>query len=195
MGLFSQLRHTSRSSWVTIPFTLFSCYCTSELFLYHIYDWGHLSGPSMYVTIPSEGSSAWINRRYRHGQHCKVGDIIQFRNPIFPSGTGAKRIIGMPGDYVVFDRNLDASVGGTKGPWMTEEQMQSERKEPRMIQVPEGHVWVAGDNMAYSRDSRYFGPLPMGLITGKIDYVVQDLLDWKKFRGDNMIPVPVEEVD
>jgi inner membrane protease subunit 1 len=34
-------------------------------------------------------------------------------------------------------------------------------------QVPEGHCWVIGDNMAASRDSRHFGPMPMALIQGK----------------------------
>lgn len=101
----------------------------------------------------------------------------------------------MPGDYVVLDENVASSVGGTKGPWMMDEEMRRERTEPRMVQVPEGHVWVAGDNMSYSRDSRFFGPLPMGLIRGKLDYISESLIDWKSFRGDNMVPVPVEEVD
>lgn len=101
----------------------------------------------------------------------------------------------MPGDYVVLDEDRKASVGGAKGPWMQEEDMKSERREPRMMQVPEGHVWVVGDNLAYSRDSRFFGPLPMGLIIGKIDYNVQKLLSWTSFRGDNLVAVPVEEVD
>jgi inner membrane protease subunit 1 len=166
-----------------------------ELFTNHVYDWATLSGPSMYLTLPSHGIPAFINRRCRFGRNCKVGDIIEFSNPTFLGQRSAKRILGMPGDYVVFDENLASSVGGTKGPWMTDEDQKSERTEPSMIQVPEGHVWVAGDNLAYSRDSRYFGPLPMGLITGRIDYTVENMLNWKNFGGDSMVPVPVEEVD
>jgi len=41
-------------------------------------------------------------------------------------------------------------------------------KNAEMIQVPRGHCWVVGDNFDYSRDSRHFGPLPMGLIKGKV---------------------------
>lgn len=35
-------------------------------------------------------------------------------------------------------------------------------------QVPEGHCWVLGDNLPYSRDSRFYGPLPLALIKGKV---------------------------
>ncbi len=34
--------------------------------------------------------------------------------------------------------------------------------------MPEGHVYVGGDNLPWSRDSRNYGPLPMGLINGKV---------------------------
>lgn len=35
-------------------------------------------------------------------------------------------------------------------------------------QVPEGHVFLAGDNLPWSRDSRQWGPVPLGLVTGKV---------------------------
>ena len=34
-------------------------------------------------------------------------------------------------------------------------------------QVPQGHCWLVGDNLPASRDSRDFGPVPLGLIRGK----------------------------
>jgi inner membrane protease subunit 1 len=195
MGISSQLRHVSRSGLASLSFTVFSFYCMADLFQKHVYDWGNLSGPSMYPTISSHGTSAFIDRRYRLGRDCKVGDIIEFSNPFQPGRNSAKRIVGMPGDYVVFDEHMASSVGGTKGPWMMDEERERERTEPRMTLVPEGHVWVAGDNMSYSRDSRYFGPLPMALIRGKIDSTLEGRIDWKSFRGDHMVPVPVDEVD
>lgn len=45
-------------------------------------------------------------------------------------------------------------------------------------QVPEGHCWVVGDNLAYSRDSRMFGPLPLALIKGKIVLRYHSVLDF-----------------
>jgi hypothetical protein len=34
--------------------------------------------------------------------------------------------------------------------------------------VPEGHIWVLGDNEARSRDSRLFGPVPLSDVKGKV---------------------------
>ncbi|KHN47457.1 Mitochondrial inner membrane protease subunit 1 [Glycine soja] len=38
--------------------------------------------------------------------------------------------------------------------------------------VPKGHVWIQGDNIYASRDSRHFGPVPYGLIEGKVFFRV-----------------------
>jgi len=43
---------------------------------------------------------------------------------------------------------------------------------PVLIRVPAGHCWVEGDNPWLSRDSRDFGPIPLGLITGVVSCVV-----------------------
>ncbi|KAK4992260.1 hypothetical protein LTR50_001240 [Elasticomyces elasticus] len=61
---------------------------------------------------------------------------------------GIKRLVGLPGDFVLRD-----SPGA---------------KEGVMIQVPQGHCWIVGDNLPLSRDSRMFGPIPLGLIAGKV---------------------------
>lgn len=36
------------------------------------------------------------------------------------------------------------------------------------LQVPAGHVWLEGDNLENSCDSRDFGPVPQGLIRGRV---------------------------
>lgn len=36
------------------------------------------------------------------------------------------------------------------------------------IKVPQGHLWIVGDNLAHSTDSRHYGPVPMGLVKGKV---------------------------
>lgn len=34
--------------------------------------------------------------------------------------------------------------------------------------MPDGHCWVLGDNLPESRDSRFYGPIPLALIKGKV---------------------------
>ena len=125
----------------------------------------------MYPTLPATTDSLTIiSRLHRKGRGVKVGDIVEADSPLFIGAPLGKRVLGLPGDYVVLDQDAEASVGGAAVEDVTVGSVgrDGRREQPRMIQVPEGHVWVAGDNMAWSRDSRFYGPLPMALIRGKI---------------------------
>lgn len=43
--------------------------------------------------------------------------------------------------------------------------------------MPEGHCWILGDNLPFSRDSRFYGPLPLALVQGKVIAKVFPLSD------------------
>ena len=45
--------------------------------------------------------------------------------------------------------------------------------------MPQGHCWIVGDNLVASRDSRYFGPVPLGLIRGKVIASVRPFSEFK----------------
>lgn len=38
----------------------------------------------------------------------------------------------------------------------------------RIKQIKRGKVWLEGDNLAHSTDSRHFGPLPIGSLQARI---------------------------
>jgi hypothetical protein len=54
-----------------------------------------------------------------------------------------------------------------------------------MVAVPPGHLWLEGDNRANSVDSRDYGPLPEGLLEGKVTatlfpYAREKAWKWKQ---------------
>ena len=139
----------------------------------------------MYPTIPSRLTTNVLSRLHRQGKNIQVGDVIVFESPVFAREGACKRVIGMPGDYVVRDDPYSPTIGGAPIPGLCES---STRKEPVMVQVPEGHVWVAGDNLTYSRDSRFYGPMPMALIRGKTLYIGDGYFNWTSFRKPQLQP-------
>ncbi|KAI1958427.1 hypothetical protein LOZ58_005159 [Ophidiomyces ophidiicola] len=142
-------------------------FCTCKVFNEHAYELQLSSGPSMYPTIHFKGDYLLISKYYKYGRRVEVGDIVTFKHPSYLM-MAAKRVTGLPGDYVVID---------------PEDQSGSLAK---MIQVPEGHIMVTGDNLPWSRDSRDFGPLPMGLITGKVIAKVWAPLNYQRIENSLM---------
>lgn len=149
----------------------------------------------MYPTIASGLSYTIYSRRHRRGRNIKVGDVILFDNPIFLQQGALKRVIGMPGDYVVHDPTQSPTVGGAAVPGITDaggstaaSGVAQQREEPVMVQVPEGHVWCAGDSLSYSRDSRFYGPVPMALIKGKALYNGDGWFNWTSLRTPQLVP-------
>lgn len=55
------------------------------------------------------------------------------------------------------DENSNSSTSST---W-------SEKILKKVVIVPKGHVWIEGDNVENSSDSRYYGPIPQGLIKSR----------------------------
>lgn len=81
------------------------------------YSYSSASGPSMLPTLSVIGDWIRVNRTYRRGRNIRVGDLVAFHHPVFSNARGVKRVIGMPGDYVLLDKP------GTSNP------------DPPMIQV------------------------------------------------------------
>ncbi|CAN1230693.1 Mitochondrial inner membrane protease subunit 1 [Linum grandiflorum] len=56
----------------------------------------------------------------------------------------------------------------------------AERISPRIGKVPRGHVWIQGDNIYNSKDSRNFGPVPYALVEAKLFWRVWPPKDFGK---------------
>lgn len=79
-------------------------FCFLHLFWEHFYSVGATSGASMLPTINIEGDYIIISKLYSRGRGVGVGDLISYVHPVDGPGVHVcKRIIGMPGDFVVTD--------------------------------------------------------------------------------------------
>ncbi len=101
-------------------------------------------------------------------------DVLTFVG-VLPQDAGEhliKRVIGMPGDHVVC---CDAEGRLTVNDVPLDETYLPEGTEPSTLDfdvtVPDGRIWVMGDNRGFSQDSRYHQDLP-GAGTVSTDLVV-----------------------
>ncbi len=111
---------------------------------------------------------------YRFSQPAK-GDIITFENPTDEDVVLVKRVIATAGDVVdISNGNLYINGELQNEPYTSGKptyELTSAYDGKRIsypYAVPEGHVWVMGDNRTNSSDSRYFGSVPTSTITGRV---------------------------
>ena len=94
------------------------------------------------------------------------GDVVLFRAP----GDGAptiKRVVGLPGDTVAV-RDGVLFVNGEKKREGYVDYGLTDSTFLGSTDVPEGHVYLMGDNRANSLDSRSYGPVPEADLLGKV---------------------------
>ncbi len=102
------------------------------------------------------------------------GDVVVFKPPFKAEHDYVKRVIGLPGDVIQI-RNKVLFLNGERleEPHVrhVDPGIQPGGKSPRdnlgPIRVPEGALFVMGDNRDESYDSRYWGYLPRKLVKGQ----------------------------
>ncbi len=126
----------------------------------------------------------------------KMGDIAVFRYPASPSVNYIKRVIGVPGDHVVYKNRrltingklisqkflkntVDIEPGTNISSGLYEENLNGikhnvllhksglEELTPVDITVPKGMYFMMGDNRDNSGDSRFWGFVPEKNLVGK----------------------------
>eukprot|EP00292_Cryptomonas_paramecium_P019133 CAMPEP_0113714122 /NCGR_PEP_ID=MMETSP0038_2-20120614/32413_1 /TAXON_ID=2898 /ORGANISM="Cryptomonas paramecium" /LENGTH=111 /DNA_ID=CAMNT_0000641007 /DNA_START=192 /DNA_END=524 /DNA_ORIENTATION=- /assembly_acc=CAM_ASM_000170 len=107
----------------------------------------------MYPTFNIQGDLVLVEYQSVRNDRLRVGDVVVARSPTNPKQAVCKRITGMPGDVVEVAPQYDF-------------------QPVRHHLVPRGHVWLQGDNLANSTDSRIYGPIPLALVRGKVFYKI-----------------------
>lgn len=101
------------------------------------------------------------------------GDIVVFRFPQDKSQFFIKRIIGLPGERVKIENNQITVYTSTNpdGFILNESSYlaTNERTDGKFnIKLDPNEYLVLGDNREHSSDSRYWGPVNISLITGRV---------------------------
>lgn len=128
----------------------------------------------------------------------KRGDMVIAISPTDPTKTVCKRVIGFEGDILEVDpaqtrarRTAHAQRESNPNPeqtWASGDGIVPQsatqsfyghdelipvfpptgRFDDAHVRVPKGTVWLAGDNMSNSTDSRAYGPVPLAMVRGKV---------------------------
>ena len=120
------------------------------------------AGPSMQPNF-YVGYRVMTEKISYHFHEPRRGDVVLVERPS-NEGNLIKRVIGLPGETIevvngqtfidgqLLDEPWVKNVGGPGYP---------------PAQIPEGQVFIMGDNRPNSRDSRSFGPVPIETILGR----------------------------
>jgi signal peptidase I len=95
------------------------------------------------------------------------GDVVVFDPPNGSDKPYIKRIIGLPGEHVTFGDGQVFIDGEPLEEDYIERRTRCGQRDACDVVVPEGSVYVLGDNRTNSSDSRVFGPVPIDNVVGK----------------------------
>uniref|UniRef100_A0A5B6ZYK7 Peptidase S26 domain-containing protein n=2 Tax=Davidia involucrata TaxID=16924 RepID=A0A5B6ZYK7_DAVIN len=147
----------SLKQWTTIAkeavdqtFLVAKFFCALHVTITYLCTPALVHGPSMLPTFNLTGDLILAERISTRFGKVGPGDVVLLRSPENPRKIITKRVMGMEGDritYIVDPKHTDRT---------------------ETVIVPKGHVWIEGDNIYASNDSRKFGPVPYGLLQGKV---------------------------
>lgn len=105
--------------------------------------------------------STWRARKFDLSQ----GDVVVYNSPKDPCDYIIKRVIALEGDIVSSDRYHQPHV-----------------------RIPEGHLWLEGDNWDNSVDSNKYGPVSKGLVFGVASHIVWPPSRWQRLNMEVLDP-------
>jgi signal peptidase I len=123
----------------------------------------HIPSKSMALTLQAGDQVLAAKFAYRLGEPGR-GDLVVFEGG---GEIAVKRIVGVGGDRVAIkDGVLFVNGRSRSEPYVNRRLVDGNYFGP--VSVPEGHVFVMGDNRANSRDSRVFGSLSEDDLLGRV---------------------------
>lgn len=177
--------------WIKAIAVGFGLFLIIQFFFFTNYE---VEGRSMNPTL-QDGDKLVINKiTYR------LGDVERFDIVVFHANEDedyVKRVIGVPGDTIEYKED-QLYVNGTyyEEPYLFSFRQNVYGKLTNNFTlkditgfdtVPEGYVFVLGDNRRESFDSRHFGLVPMEKIVGKVNIRYWPFEQWQFSFGNKQI--------
>jgi len=189
--VFSSFGKKTRKSileWVVVIVGAVGLALLIKAFLFQAY---YIPSPSMNPTL-FEGDRILVNKLSYKLHSVNRGDLIVFDTPE-ASGEDdlIKRVIGLPGEFVnVEEERIEIDGGLLLEPYLplssniksfaTPVNCVNRPDENYGCRIPDDHVFVMGDNRSNSRDSRFFGPVPIEDVKGRAFIRVWPIGDIKR---------------
>lgn len=132
-----------------------------------VFNTTYVLGNSMYPTL-HEKDRLFANKISLYFSKPSRGDVIVLKAPDAPNKDYIKRIIGVEGDVVeIIDGKVYLNNILLEEPYIDRDSYTHVYDET-IWNVPKGYVFVLGDNRdeGASKDSRYFGYIPVDSIKG-----------------------------
>jgi signal peptidase I len=124
-----------------------------------------VSSDSMLPTL-ARGDTVLLDKLTPRWAEVEPGQLVAFSSPDDGAPT-LKRVVGVAGDVVaVRDAVLHVNDERVEEPYVDHASVDGSYFGP--VPVPEGTVFVLGDNRANSIDSRDYGPVPLDRVTGRV---------------------------
>ncbi|SFJ35150.1 signal peptidase I [Thermoflavimicrobium dichotomicum] len=129
-------------------------------------------GRSMNPTLQG-GELLLVNKWIYKLSNPEFGDIIVFHTREGENHQPKdfiKRVIGLPGDHIVIEHGHVFRNGQRLIEPYIQEPMEEE-KETSLV-VPNGKLFVLGDNRNDSKDSREIGPIELKEVVGRAEWII-----------------------
>ena len=174
----SAIKRTRKSvvEWMVVLVGAVGLALLIKAFLFQAY---YIPSPSMNPTL-LEGDRILVNKQSYNLHSVNRGDLVVFSAQEKSGGEDdlIKRVIGLPGEFVTVEEGRMEINGGLLlepylplrtevDPFATPTNCVNHPEEISGCRIPDDHVFVMGDNRNNSRDSRFFGPVPIEDIEGR----------------------------
>ncbi len=149
------------------------------LFFQILFDVSVVRGDSMEPTL-RDGDRLLLTKSYRE----PAGRDIVVLEVIGESGEPedlVKRVVALAGETVEVRKGI-ALINGVVEPADSVQTSDDDGTYSDPAVVPEGHVYVLGDNRPVSLDSRYLGPIRLQAVRGRVVYIFSPLTRARTFR-------------